>query len=463
MLILGPTNLNPEPAVPSPKAQAPGRVRARRHAHSRSPSPPYRSSRFPAKRLHCGPALSVRDRRRHLHCRICHAVELAPPAGLIPSQVPRTFCLVVLGSSHVSVPAPNIIQHSTAPRRKLHAAIVTVAVAVAVSVMALVDYSSSDPDSGPESASASVPEPESELGPGHGRGHEQDHQAEPRHPATEATVSSALPPLPPSFHDLYASTVRTATADLPSLHQGRRRIIPHKDGNWPSHIYLEWHPSSSQHQLLQSLLTALARELDHLLTGHGLAGFLTSDLGAPLPLHVSLSRPFVLRTDEKDAFLDRLIQDAARCHVSVFALACDNLAWHRSPDSERSFLVLRVRGPSGTNDELSALLRACNRLVASCGQPQLYTPKDPGQQESNHASDAFHISLAWSFTAPTAELSRKTAEVFARPEFRDAILSRISIPVEGVKVKIGNVVTNIALPESRGGSRSRDGVGLFGI
>lgn len=358
-------------------------------------------------------------------------------------------------------------------------------VTVAMTVMALVDYSSSDPGSDPESASASVPEPESEPGPGHGRGrgHEQNHQAEPRHPATEATrstttstsgtqigthpgqrsVSSALPPLPPSFHDLYASTVRTATADLPSLHQGRRRIIPHKDGNWPSHIYLEWHPSSSQHQLLQSLLTALARELDHLLTGHGLAGFLTSDLGAPLPLHVSLSRPFVLRTDEKDAFLDRLIQDAARCHVSVFALACDDLAWHRSPDSERSFLVLRVRGPSGTNDELSALLRACNRLVASCGQPQLYTPKDPGQQERNHASDAFHISLAWSFTAPTAELSRKTAEVFARPEFRDAILSRISIPVEGVKVKIGNVVTNIALPESRGGRRSRDDVGLFGI
>lgn len=269
--------------------------------------------------------------------------------------------------------------------------------------------------------------------------------------------------MPPSFHDLYASTVRTATADLPSLHQGRRRIIPHKDGNWPSHIYLEWHPSSSQHQLLQSLLAALARGLDHLLIGHGLAGFLTSELGAPLPLHVSLSRPFVLRTDEKDAFLDRLIQDTARCHVPAFALAPYDLAWHRSPDSERSFLVLRVRGPSGTNDELSALLRTCNRLVASYGQPQLYAPGSPGHDGSNHASDAFHVSLAWSFIAPTAELSQKTAEVFARPEFRDAILSRISIPVEGVKAKIGNVVTNIALPETGGGSGSRNGMGLFGV
>lgn len=342
--------------------------------------------------------------------------------------------------------------------------------AVTVIAMALVDYSSSDPDSGPESAS------ESDSCPGHGHehGHGQSHDVEPRSTPTSTStqietqpsqrpVSSALPPLPPSFHDLYASTVRTATADLPSLHQGRRRIIPHKDGNWPSHIYLEWHPSSSQHQLLQSLLAALAQELDRLLIGHGLPGFLTSELGAPLPLHVSLSRPFVLRTDEKDAFLDRLVQDTARCRVPAFALGCYDLAWHRSPGSERSFLVLRVRGLSGNNDELSALLRACNGLVASYGQPELYSSRGPGRDDSSDASDAFHVSLAWSFTAPTAELSQKTAEVFARPEFRDAVLSRISIPVEGVKVKIGNVVTNIALPETGGVSGRRNGKGLFGI
>ncbi|KAG6367880.1 hypothetical protein INS49_002079 [Diaporthe citri] len=342
--------------------------------------------------------------------------------------------------------------------------------------MALVDYSSSDPDSGPESAS------DSDSGPGHGHGHGQNDDVEPRDSATKTPrsppaststqidtqpsqrpVSSALPPLPPPFHDLYASTVRTATADLPSLHQGRRRIIPHKEGNWPSHIYLEWHPSSSQHQLLKSLLAALAQELDHLLSGHGLPGFLTSELGAPQPLHVSLSRPFVLRTDEKDAFLDRLIQATARCRVPAFALACHDLAWHRSPGSERSFLVLRVRGLSGTSDELPALLRTCNRLVASYGQPELYASRGPVQDESIDASDAFHVSLAWSFTAPTDDLSQKTAEVFARPEFRDAVLSRISIPVQGVKVKIGNVVTNIALPETAGVSGSRNGKGLFGI
>jgi hypothetical protein len=105
------------------------------------------------------------------------------------------------------------------------------------------------------------------------------------------------------------------------------------------------------------------------------------------------------------------------------------------------------------NPELTVLLASCNTTVAAYGQPQLYQWADDAR-----IGDAFHVSIAWSFAEPDEELRKTTGEVFAHPDFGDAI-RQMAFEVDGVKAKIGNVVNHIPLARESGKTPR----GLFGI
>ncbi|KAL1888602.1 poly(U)-specific 3'-to-5' RNA exonuclease [Sporothrix stenoceras] len=224
-------------------------------------------------------------------------------------------------------------------------------------------------------------------------------------------TASALPPLPRGFHDLYASTVRNSTADDPSLHQGRHRAIPHVAGQWPSHIYIEWFPLPLEHTRLSQLLASLRTALGEDAAFHS---FLTSDLGAPLPLHISLSRPFMLTTAEKAQFLTQLVDGIRSSGVGRFDVAFDGLDWFRSPDSARAFLVLGaiVKGSSSMNEPLMKLLDRSNEQVTAVGQPALYARKSVDGDDPAVDSSSFHVSVAWTLASNIDAWTDTTRNVY---------------------------------------------------
>jgi hypothetical protein len=183
----------------------------------------------------------------------------------------------------------------------------------------------------------------------------------------------------------------------------------------------------------------------------------------------------VLSSDEKDGFSRELEGTIRGSGLTAFNLECSRVEWHRTAESARSFLVLRVHRCQGTrgddgddagsegnpNPELTDLLRGCNAVVTKHGQPGLYewAEKDEGRR----VGEAFHVSIAWSFAEPTEELVRVTEQVFGTPEVKKR-MQELRVPVEGVKVKIGNVITHVALLQQKGGrAREKGARNLLGL
>ncbi|KAI9374407.1 U6 snRNA phosphodiesterase Usb1 [Aspergillus egyptiacus] len=255
--------------------------------------------------------------------------------------------------------------------------------------------------------------------------------------------TSPLPPLPATFHDLYASSTRISVRDDPSLHGGRKRVIPHVEGNWPTHIYIEWYPSKKELEILGDIIT----QAEDILHGERtkLHSLLHSDLGAQLPLHISLSRPVVLRTEERQPFMDTFEAALYDSDITAFDVQLRSLDWVSNTERTRWFYVLRAQSLHG--DYMNRLLRISNRSLALFGQPPLYesdSPKAHAAQGNtsdspNDVSEAFHVSIAWSLAEPSPDDRNRMEDVDLQ------MLKELKIRFDCVKVKIGNHVSSIAL------------------
>lgn len=152
--------------------------------------------------------------------------------------------------------------------------------------------------------------------------------------------------------------------------------------------------------------------------------------------------------------------------------------WDWVPNFEKSrwFLVFRVSKPDG--DGLNKLLAVCNETAESYSQPPLYAspetrslpsksyekvgkyrPESSSSQPKARGvedfSAAFHFSIGWTLENPLTGSTEQLKEVVGNK--MSEAFGTVSIDVNAVKVKVGNVVTSISLT-----GKVTEGRGLFG-
>ncbi|OQE26566.1 hypothetical protein PENSTE_c005G03679 [Penicillium steckii] len=331
---------------------------------------------------------------------------------------------------------------------------------------------------------------------------DSDSDSEPSPPRKKIVrpADPDLPPLPASFHSLYASSTRVSTKDDPSLHAGRKRAIPHVEGNWPSHLYLEWVPVKEELRLLTDLIQATdpissdstSRDNQNKIANTSantnanandpasIHSLLHTDLGAQLPLHISLSRPVILRNEQRAPFSETFAETINASNIPSFHVSPQTLKWDSNYEKTRWFLVLRVSRPK--YDNLNRLLKTCNSVLHRFGQPPLYAKLDEiengnegedlalksastsnsgvrpvpvpmsvststpqstpvnGDENNGDFSSCFHISIAWRLKEPDpGEVERVQSIDLDK-------VRAIDIPFHCVKAKIGNYVETFELP-----------------
>lgn len=205
------------------------------------------------------------------------------------------------------------------------------------------------------------------------------------------------------------------------------------------------------------MLCLVVRDVQHALDNgfENVHSLLQNELGVQLPLHVSLSRPLSLKTEQKDKFLHRLKEVTAETAVREFSLSPTNLIWHPNEDGTRWFLVLKLECTEGR--ELPSLLQACNNLAKDFGQPLLYEGSEPTgskrvrSDEAVKDINAFHISIAWSLGPPSSPQMSKPS-VGLQQAISDDLRLRVGktqIEFSEVKIRIGQDVASVSLPKRR--------------
>jgi hypothetical protein len=161
--------------------------------------------------------------------------------------------------------------------------------------------------------------------------------------------------LPPLSSELVAIT----PTDNPALHQGRVRSSPHVDGRWACHVYVPVVSETSE-QLGEMLSNAFHAAKAKVPTLHPIG----LDNGR-WELHISLSRPTLLWTHQRDEFKNA-VRRVATSHQG-WALSLTEFIKLENDDRSRVFLAIQVgAGHEQVRVSLSFMYTRAQHPLAAC-------------------------------------------------------------------------------------------------
>lgn len=246
-------------------------------------------------------------------------------------------------------------------------------------------------------------------------------EPDPLTPSAKSELSDA-PPLPESFYSQYTTNPRL---DHPDFHQGRSRVIDHKSGFFPSHVYIQWIPTNEELVVLNDLVASLQAANP----SYKIESLVQSALGAPLPLHVSLSDTILLSKHSKPEFLQEISEFmASNAPLHGEAVFCVNglPVMLSNADHSRIFLSLPLQ-KGGSYAWLQEFAAKINKKDVS--QKYGYSPLPSGN---------LHVSVAWTLPVSQKEHGEKL-EPIDIPAI-SGIIRQFRIVCDGIHLKVGNQV-----------------------
>ncbi|GAA5993206.1 hypothetical protein JCM10908_004505 [Rhodotorula pacifica] len=190
-------------------------------------------------------------------------------------------------------------------------------------------------------------------------------------------------------------------SDSPELHQGRKRAAPHVRGQWASYVYLELTPSTSLRRVLRSTFAAAVEKTPKDAAIHSLLPTNTprsliegsSEDVIDVPeqednvLHLSLSRPLMLLTNQRDDLRKVVARTADQS--APFSARYASFGVLENDEKTRRFLGVEIGQGYA---ELLSLVCDLDKSLAGMRLPAYYP------------EPRFHTSLAWTTaTSATAE------------------------------------------------------------